>query len=257
MVKRILVLLCVLSLSSCIIIEEEIIFKTKESGTYIFKMDGSQSKTIFKAAVQNFLKASGEDMTLDDALEEAEADMQKRINTGFVSDGVDGLSNPVGFVNLENASFEIRFDFANFEALNKAFVKMHRTQEKKGGDTYPSWVNYYSKNTFLEYSNTQLIVTSTAIIKTFERIIQDSILKGQASMMYMMGMGDARYKITIIPSEKVTGFTSERYTLNGEKLVLDESFESLFTNFETGSDGNGKTLSQPFQSILRNQISLK
>jgi hypothetical protein len=103
---------CLLSLSSCFEIREELDINKDGSGKYSLLIDMSESKRLIDMAM-----ALNQDQKNGSPLSEMDSSFNKGI-ARFES--MEGISNPVAINDQERFIFGMQFNFANMAALNNA-----------------------------------------------------------------------------------------------------------------------------------------
>ena len=207
--KRIFIYLlstCLLSMMSCLDIEEEITINTDGSGMYEVRMDMTEAVKMIMAMAPDSVKEEG--MTEDDILQ-AMADSQGA--TGEMQAAIDALNEKDGISNasqsLEGGVFTMSYNFRDFTTLTSALKDNGEggAIDNPFGMTQPVFSG--KKGLFSRSQSSE------------EPAEQDEEMAQAMEMMEMM-MGDATYTtIYNFPGKIKKSTNKEASYSNGNKTI--------------------------------------
>jgi hypothetical protein len=194
-------------LSSCFELEEEIYLKKNGSGTYQFRVDMSELKTMIEAMGDK--KSEGEEAEDDgDMMSQSKEGMEK---TTKELNEMEGISNARNIGNEEEYIFGFAFDFESVEALNNATHSRDKNK-KHEGDYYSFSKGVFKKLAFGGMDE-----------------LTGSMGKGeQDSEQVAQMLSQVDYSFTLRTEGKIKKFSNTKATLKDkQELIFKASFKDI------------------------------
>ncbi|WP_420385314.1 hypothetical protein [Roseivirga sp.] len=198
-----LVIVCLLSTTSCVSFWEKVFLKADGSGTYTFSVDMSN--------IIGMLAGTEEEMDTDNLLEELNMD---EAGTKARLEAINGVSNVRPEFNKETNMLSMVFDFDNIDALNEGIsTYLHDSTQ-----TEVIQYEIYSMNgKSIERSGINLLMD------TFQKSLQEtSEEEGEelSEELLKMMFSDMYFATELQLEKKIKSFSNEEYEQEGEhKLV--------------------------------------
>lgn len=203
---QILVVICLLTTTSCVSFLEKVFFRADGSGTYTFSID--------LTSMMDMAQMAGDEMDADQLMRELKMDENGTMDKLEV---INGVNNVRPEFDQETNMLSMVFDFDNIEALNKGISTYLHDSTKTEVVQYKIFT---MKGKSIERSNLNLLMDTFQ--KGMEAGMEDS---EEVSMEFVkMMFSDMFYAVEIETEQKIKSFSNEEYEQKGDNTITWKTF---------------------------------
>lgn len=213
---QILVIVCLLTTTSCVSFLEKVFFRADGSGTYTFSVDLS--------SMMDMAQMAGDEMDADQLMKELKMDENGTMDK---LKEIEGVNNVRPEFDQETSMLSMVFDFDNIAALNEGISTYLHDSTKAEVVQYEIFT---MKGNSIERSNLNLLMDSFE--KGMEAGMEDS---EEMSMEFVkMMFSDMFYAVEIETEQKIKSFSNEEYEQKGDKTISWKTYP--FNNLDNKTD---------------------